>query len=133
MRTIEDVCSFLKAVETYNLATIDGDKPQVRPFGTAHLFEGRLYIETGLRKEVAKQIAKNPHIAICAFDGKSWLRISATAVHDPRVEAQQSLLDAYPSLKDMYKAGDGNTAVYYLKDATATFSSFTSAPETVKF
>ena len=80
MRTIEDVCSFLKAVETYYLATIDGDKPQVRPFGTAHLFEGRLYIETGLRKEVAKQIAKNPHIAICAFDGKSWLRISATAV-----------------------------------------------------
>ena len=133
MRTIEDVCSFLKAVETYYLATIDGDKPKVRPFGTAHLFEGRLYIETGLRKEVAKQIAKNPHIAICAFDGKSWLRISATAVHDPRVEAQQSLLDAYPSLKDMYKAGDGNTAVYYLKDATATFSSFTSAPETVKF
>ncbi len=133
MKTIEDVCSFLKATETYYLATVDGDKPRVRPFGTAHLFEGKLYIQTGLKKDVAKQIARNPHIAICAFDGKCWLRVSGVAVHDPRVEAQQSMLDAYPSLQGMYKAGDGNTAVYYLKDATATFSSFTSAPETVTF
>ncbi|MDD7202578.1 MAG: pyridoxamine 5'-phosphate oxidase family protein [Sphaerochaetaceae bacterium] len=133
MKTIEDVCSFLKATETYYLATMDGGKPQVRPFGTAHLFGGKLYIQTGLKKDVAKQIAKNPHIAMCAFDGKTWLRVSATAVLDPRLEAQQSMLEAYPSLQGMYKAGDGNTAVYYLKDATATFSSFTSAPETVTF
>ncbi len=133
MKTIEDVCSFLKKVGTYYLGTVDGDFPQVRPFGTAHLFEGKMYIQTGLAKPVAKQIAQNSHIAICAFDGKTWLRISALAVADNRLEAQQSLLDAYPSLQKMYKPGDGNTIVYCLKEAKATFSSFTSPSETISF
>jgi uncharacterized pyridoxamine 5'-phosphate oxidase family protein len=78
-------------------------------------------------------MAANPKVELCAMSGGKWLRISAEAVHDPRIEAQQSMLDAYPSLQGMYKAGDGNTAVYWLKDAVATFSSFTEAPKTIRF
>lgn len=133
MKNIEDVCSFLKEAETYYLATVEGDQPRVRPFGTAHLFEGKLYIQTGLKKAVAHQIAKNPKVELCAFKGGLWLRVAATLVHDPLTEAQASMLDAYPSLKKMYAVDDGNTAVYYLKDATATYFSFTNAPEVVKF
>ena len=54
------VCNFLKEAKTYYLATVDGDKPKVRPFGTAHIFEGRLYIQTGKKKAVSEQIKKNP-------------------------------------------------------------------------
>ena len=124
---------FLKDAETYYLATADGDQPRVRPFGTAHVFEDKLYIQTGKVKDVSKQIHANPKVEICAFKDGQWLRVAGTLVEDERLEAKQSMLDAYPMLQQMYKADDGNTEVFYFKDAVATFSSFTSAPETVEF
>ena len=130
---MQRVEKFLKDAEVYYLATVDGDQPRVRPFGTAHIFEGKLYIQTGKVKDVSKQIHKNPKVEICAFSEGQWLRIAGELVEDDRREARQSMLDAYPSLQGMYSADDGNTEVFYFKDATATFSSFTKAPETVKF
>ncbi|MCR5097460.1 MAG: pyridoxamine 5'-phosphate oxidase family protein [Lachnospiraceae bacterium] len=130
---MERVEKFLKEAQTYYLATVDGDQPRVRPFGTIHIFEGRLYIQTGKSKDVAKQIAANPKVELCAFKDGQWLRVAGTLVEDDRTEARQSMLDAYPELQRMYSADDGNTVVYYIKDATATFSSFTAAPETETF
>lgn len=130
---MERVEKFLKEAGTYYLATVDKDQPRVRPFGTIHNFEGKLYIQTGKSKDVSKQIHANPKVEICACTGPEWLRVSATLVEDDRREARQSMLDAYPSLQGMYSADDGNTEVFYLKDATATFSSFTAAPEVVTF
>ena len=130
---MERVCQFLKEAGTYYLATVEGDQPRVRPFGTAHIFEGRLYIQTGKVKPVSKQLMANPKAEICAFHGGTWVRISGELVEDDRVEARKSMLDAYPSLKSMYQPGDGNTVVFWLRDAAATFSSFTEAPKTVRF
>lgn len=125
---------FLKETGTYYLATMDGDQPRVRPFGTVNIFEDKLYIQTGKGKSVAKQIAANPKVEICAMKGDEWIRVAATLVEDDRVEAQESMLNAYPSLRAMYKTGpDGNTVVYYLKDAVATISSFSHAPIEIKF
>ena len=133
MSDLERVCTFLKEAGTYYLATVEDDQPRVRPFGTAHIFEDKLYIQTGLVKDVAKPMLKNPKVELCAFKNGTWLRIAGEAVLDERIEAQESMLEDYQSLKNMYKAGDGNTAVFYLKNATATFASFTEAPETVTF
>lgn len=130
---MQEVCEFLKKCGTYFLATEDGGQPRVRPFGTVNIFDGKLYIQTGRKKNVAKQIAANPKVELCGMSGNEWLRVSATLVEDDRIEAQKSMLDAYPDLKKMYQAGDGNTVVFYLKDATAVFSSFSGAPKTVKF
>ena len=130
---MERVVEFLKEAGTYYLATIDGDQARVRPFGTVNVFEGKLYIQTGKVKDVSKQIHINPKVEICAFKDGEWLRVAGTLVEDDRREARQSMLDAYPQLQGMYSADDGNTEVLYFKDATATFSSFTKAPETVKF
>ena len=130
---MERVEKFLKEAQTYYLATLDKDQPRVRPFGTINNFEGKLYIQTGKVKDVSKQIHANPKVEICAFMGGAWLRVACTLVEDDRLEAKQSMLDAYPSLQNMYKADDGNTEVFYMKDATATFSSFSSAPEIVHF
>ena len=130
---MERVEKFLKEAETYYLATVEGDQPRVRPFGTAHIFEGKLYIQTGKVKDVSKQIHANPKVEICAFKNGEWFRVAGELVEDDRREARQSMLDAYPSLQNMYSADDGNTEVFYFKNATATFSSFTHEPEEVKF
>ena len=130
---MERVERFLKEADVYYLATTEGDQPRVRPFGTVNIFEGKLYIQTGKIKDVSKQIHANPKVELCAFKNGEWLRVAGTLVEDERREAKQAMLDAYPMLQKMYSADDGNTEVFYLKDATATFSSFTSAPEVVKF
>ena len=130
-REMQRVVDFLKEAETYYLATVDGDQPRVRPFGTINAFEGKLYIQTGKIKDVSKQIHANPKVELCAFKDGRWLRLSGKLVEDDRIEAKQSMLDAYPSLQGMYKADDGNTEVFYFEDATAVFSSFTSEPEVI--
>lgn len=130
---MEKVCNFLKEAGTYYLATVEGDQPRVRPFGTAHIFEGKLYIQTGKVKPVSKQLSENPKAEICAFKDGVWLRLAGELVEDDRVEARKSMLDAYSNLRAMYDENDGNTQVLYFKNATATFSSFTSEPEIIKF
>ena len=133
MSSIEKVYQFLEEAQTYYLATVEGDQPRVRPFGTALLYEGKLYIQTGKVKPVSKQIAANPKVEICAFKDGTWLRLAGELVNDDRREAKAAMLDKMPSLMAMYSADDDNTQVLYFKNATATFSSFTAAPETVSF
>lgn len=124
---------FLKDAQTYFLATVDGDQPHVRPFGTAEIFEGRLYIQTGKVKNVYKQLEANPKAEICAFKDGQWIRITCELVADERIEAKKDMLDKNPTLRSMYNETDDNTIVLYLRNATATISSFTSDPDTFTF
>ena len=131
---MQEVYEFLKSCGVYYLATMDGDQPRVRPFGTADIYEGKLYIQTGKVNAVAQQMLANPKVEISAMasDGR-WIRVAATAIEDDNVAAQAHMLDAYPELKAMYAAGDGNTVVFWLKDATAQICSFGAAPREIKF
>ena len=130
---MNEVYEFLKQCGTYYLATVEGDQPRVRPFGTVDVFEGRLYIQTGKVKDVSRQIQANPKVELCAFKDGVWLRVAGTLARDERVEAKAHMLDSYPSLKAMYSAEDDNTVVLFFERATATFSSFTAAPRMVEF
>ncbi|MEA5051050.1 MAG: pyridoxamine 5'-phosphate oxidase family protein [Oscillospiraceae bacterium] len=130
---MREVYDFLKKCGTYYLATTDGGRPRVRPFGTIDLFEGKLYIQTGKSKDTAKQLAADPHFELCAFDGEQWLRVRGVLTEDDRREARSHMLDAYPSLRRMYDEDDGNTVVYAMRDAEAVFSSFTAPPRTLRF
>ena len=129
----EEVFEFLKQCGTYYLATDDGGTPRVRPFGTVNIYEEKLYIQTGKVKNVYRQIKSNPKIELSGMAGDRWIRVEATAVEDDRLSPKQSMLDAYPSLQGMYKADDGNTAVFYLKDAVATMYSFGQTPVEYRF
>ncbi len=133
MESIEKVCQFLSEAGTYYLATVERDQPRVRPFGTVLLCGGRLYIETGKVKAVSKQIAANPKVEVCAFKDGKWLRVAGELVNDDSRDVKVAMLEKMPSLKAMYSADDGNMQMLYFKNATATFSSFTEAPETVRF
>ena len=130
---MHEVFEFLKAAGTYYLATMDGDQPRVRPFGTIDLYDGRLYIQTGKSKDVANQLKANPKIEISAMLDGRWIRLEAEAILDENIEAQVHMLDNYPSLKAMYTPGDGNTEVYYLTNASAAICSFTAEPEVYQF
>ena len=130
---MERICNFLKEAGVYYLATMDGDQPRVRPFGTAHIFEGKLYIQTGKVKPVSKQIAANPKVEISAFKDGMWIRIAGELVEDDRVEAKKSMLDAYSNLRAMYDENDDNTQVLYFEHGVATFASFSAPAEVVEF
>ena len=127
------VIDFLKKAEVYYLATVEGDQPRVRPFGTINEFEGKLYIQTGKVKPTSKQLAANPKAEICAFCNGAWIRVACELVEDDRFEAKKSMLDAYPNLRHMYDENDGNTQVFYMHNATATISSFGGAPVVIEF
>lgn len=130
---MQEVYEFLKSADTYYLATVEGDQPRVRPFGTVDVFEGKLYIQTGKIKNVSKRIQVNPKVEVCAFKDGKWIRVSGKLVRDDRVEAKKHMLDSYPSLQNMYSAEDDNTEVLYFEDAIATISSFTEEPKVIKF
>ena len=133
MEGIERVYQFLDEAHTYYLATVEGDQPRVRAFGTALLYDGKLYIQTGKVKPVSKQIAENPKVVICAFKDGKWLRIAGELVNDDDKAVKEAMLEKMPSLKAMYSADDDNMQMLYFKNAVATFSSFTEAPETISF
>ena len=127
------VYDFLKKSQVYYLATVEGDRPRVRPFGTVNEFEGRLYIQTGKVKPTSRQLLANNKAELCAFCDGAWLRVACELISDERLEAKKSMLDAYPELRGMYDENDGNTQVFYMQNATATFSAFGKSPETVSF
>ena len=134
MQEVREVYEFLNQCGTYYLATQEGNQPRVRPFGTLNIFEDKLYIQTGKVKDVYKQLIANPHIEITGvLGGNQWIRVAAVAVEDDRLEAKQDMIDVYPYLQKMYKADDGNTIVFYLKDATATISSITGESRVITF
>lgn len=127
------VYDFLKKAGVYYLATVESDQPRVRPFGTVNEFEGKLYIQTGKIKPTSHQLAANPKAELCAFVDGAWVRVACELVEDDRVEAKKAMLDAYPNLRGMYDENDGNTQVFYMKNATATFCAFGKPAETVEF
>ncbi|MBQ7164619.1 MAG: pyridoxamine 5'-phosphate oxidase family protein [Clostridia bacterium] len=128
---MEKVSAFLDEAQVYYLATVEGDQPRVRPFGTALVHNGRLYIQTGKVKPVSRQLAVNPKAEICAFSGGKWLRVAGELVNDDDRAVKVAMLEKMPSLKSMYDPDDGNMQMLYFKNAVATFSSFTAAPETI--
>ena len=130
---MQEVYDFLKKCGTYYLATVEGDQPRVRPFGTVAVFDGKLYIQTGKVKPVSKQLHANPKAEICGFMDGQWIRVSGKLIADERIEAKKHMLDDYPQLRGMYNENDDNTEVLYFEDAVAVFSSFGGAPREVRF
>ncbi len=130
---MKEVQEFLKKCGVYYLATMDKDQPRVRPFGTAEIFEDKLYIQTGKSKDVYKQIMENNKVEVCGFVDGKWIRISGNLIPDDRVEAKKDMLDKNPDLRNMYNELDDNSIVLYFENATATISSFTEPPKTIEF
>ena len=129
---MEEVFDFLKKCRTFYIATEEGNKPKVRPFGAVNIFDGKLYIQTGKSKNVSKQMQINPNVEVCGFVDGKWIRLEGKVVRDERREAKVSMLEANPVLKNVYSADDDNTEVLYFENAKATFCSFTEEPRVIE-
>ena len=130
---MNEVYEFLKKCGVYYLATIENGCPRVRPFGTVDLFKNGLYIQTGKKKDVFKQICACPDIEISGMAGGEWIRVRAKAIEADDREARAHMLDAYPELKAMYDPDDGNTVVFRLTDVYAEICSFTAPKKIFTF
>ena len=130
---MKEVYDYLKEAGVFYLATIDNDKPRVRPFGAVNIYNDKLYLITGKSKNVSKQIEKNNNVEISAMIGNTWIRIETKLVKDESIEAKESLLEANPNLRSMYNSKDDNMEVLYLENAKATISSFTSNSKVIEF
>ena len=130
---MEKVYEFLKDAKVFYFATVDGDRPRMRPFGVVFVYEGKLYVQTGKVKEVSKQLGVNPNAEICVFHKGTWLRLWGTLVEDDRPEPQQVFCDSYPNLTDRYAVGDGNLQVLCFENAIAEFYAPGKDVEIIRF
>ena len=131
---MKQIYDFLKEAKCYYIATVDKDQPHVRPFGTILIYEDRLYVQTGRKKNVGQQLLANGKVELCAMKDNQVLRVTGTLVEDPRREAKAAMLDAYPGLKKMYSPDDDNTMVLYFKDGgSALLTAFGQPPVTFRF
>ena len=130
---MKEVQEFLHDCGVYYLATVDGDQPRVRPFGTAEIFDNHLYIQTGKKKDVYKQIEKNNKVELCGFKDGRWIRVSGRLKIDDRVEAKKDMLDKNPNLRNMYDENDENTAVLFFESGKAVIASFGGEPRVIEF
>ena len=131
---METVYKFLKDAGTFYLGTIKDGAPSIRPIGTINIFEGKLYFQTGKKKDMSKEMIANPNIYICAMNSKGeWIRVSAKAYISDSIECSEAMLKNYPELRSMYTPGDGNCTCFSIEDASYGIYSFTGAPTFGKF
>lgn len=123
----------LKKIKIFYVATIEDNKPKVRPFSSVTEFEGNVYICCGKQKEVYTQLTNNSYIEICGmYDQGSWLRVSAKCVEDERIEAQIAMLEYKTGPSQLYKPNDGRFVVFRLEEVKALKFNFYAAPEEIK-
>jgi len=134
METLNKICDFFKEAKSFYIATIDKDRPRVRPFGSYMIYNGKLYFSTADTKPFWQQIAENPNIELCSCDGKGeWLRIEATANPDRRKVVKDKMLEQNPRLKQIYEKHGDSVALFYITKATATFENLVGKKEIFKF
>jgi uncharacterized pyridoxamine 5'-phosphate oxidase family protein len=112
---------YLNETGVFFLATEDGKQPKLRPLG-AHLeMDGKILFGVGDFKAVYRQMQENPRVEIvaCKQDGH-WMRYTGKAVFDTDRKYADAMLEALPSLRNIYNAETGNKlAMFHLEDATA--------------
>lgn len=122
----------LKKCKVFYIATIDGDKPRVRPFSSVIEYEGKPYLCTNNTKDVWKQLEKNPNVEICGMANGNWIRVSGRLVNDDRQEVKDAMLDDPAGPSNLYKKDSSIFRVMRLEDAKCMKYSFNSEPVEIK-
>ena len=128
------VIEYLKANPVFHIATVEGTKARVRPFGFSMQRNGALYFCTNKTKNVYKQLSQNPEIEISDMgsDG-TWMRVRGRIAFDDTREAKvQAFAESANLLKVYPKGADDETFVtFYFTEAVATLYSFTAPPKDI--
>ena len=119
-------------VKTFYLATVEGDQPHVRPFGTVCEFEGKLYIVTNNKKDVYNQMKVNGKVEMCGMNKGTWIRVKGAVKEDNSREARVAMMEANKNaLQSMYTVDDNLMTVFVFESGIATIYSFTEEPKVI--
>lgn len=133
MSEIEKVNDLLTRAEVFYLATVDGDKPKVRPLGFHLLHDEKIYFGVGTFKEVYKQMEANPNVEITAWDGEHILRYYGVADLTKNQEVVDKAFELMPEIKEAYESNGWEMGVFFLNDATAEIRNMFAIEESYKF
>lgn len=130
---MNEILKFITDAKIFYIATIEGDKPKVRPFGFAMEYEGKLYFCTSSEKDVSKQLISNPNFEACTMSEKGqWIRLKGKAVFDSSSDAKAKAFEILPSLANIYKSTDNPIfQVFYVEEGEAILYSFSETPRII--
>lgn len=117
---MNETYKFLKENTQVNyVSTINDNKPSCRPFGDPVLFDNKIYVLTNKQKNVSKQIAKNNHVCIVAYDEKNWIRVNCKLIDDSNnIEAKKVIINEFPwTIEEGYTLDNPDFQILYIKDA----------------
>lgn len=131
---MQKVIDFLSDARVFFFGTVDGNKPEVRPFGFQMAFGGKLYIGMGKHKEVYRQTMENPNVILCAMNANNeWIRIRGKAVPETDPAAYEAAFEKSPNLARMYSKESGlEFGLVYLSEGSAEFN-VRSGQEIIQF
>lgn len=133
MSDIEKIDEILTNAEVFYLATVEGEKPKVRPLGFHLLDDGKIFFGVGTFKAVYKQMEANPNVEIAAWDGEHFLRYYGEANLDKNEEVANKALELMPEIKEMYEANGWEMGIFYLDNATAEIRNMMEVEEKYEF
>lgn len=124
----------LKNTGVFYIATVDGDRPSIRPFSSCTEIDGKLYICTNNQKAVYHQMMSNNKIAISGMQkGGKWIRIIGKAVRDDRDEMRAAMLADPTGPSKLYTVGDGLFEVFCVENAVCTVYDSNGAVEEISY
>ncbi len=128
---MNEIVDFLNKSDVQYLASIGLDgKPKVRPFQFMFEDDRKLWFCTSNKKEIYKELKKQPFIELCA-SGKnlSWLRIEAKVIFAANLNIKQKVFECSPLVKNIYKdPNNSDFEVFYLSEGKASISEIGKSP-----
>ena len=122
----ERIDEFINEAKVFYLATVDGDKPKIRPLGFHLLKDGKIYFGVGNQKEVFKQMTSNPNVEIVALVETDFLRYYGKAVFEETYDFADSIVKGNEFLESIYNDETGfKLAIFHLEEATAEIRDIT--------
>ena len=120
---MNETYKFLKENTQVNyVATINGDKPSLRPFGDPFMYNNKIYVITNKKKDVSKQISINNNVCIVAYDDNNWIRINCKLVDDSNnLEAKKEALREFEWAEQAgYTLDNPNFQILYMENVLST-------------
>lgn len=112
-----EILAALNANPTCYMATVEGNKPRVRPMGMVSADENGIIIQSWTIKDIHPQVVRNPEVELCfsTKDGKS-IRVSGKAEIVEDLAFKQAVAAKRPFMKPTIdEKGWGVVAIYRIK------------------
>jgi len=120
-----EILAFLNANPTCYMATLEGNEPRVRAMGMVSAGEDGVIIQTGVYKDIYKQLSANPNVELCFFNAKDGVqvRVSGAVELVEDMKLKEEIVVQRPFLKPIVeKEGYGAIVVYRLKGKATVWS-----------